>query len=118
MRARLGAARGPDIQAVDTRCEGGLFFIASLFDRDICVQNPAVDCESDVQAEHSGEGDLGEDIAGLQAGEAGGEDRWPHHITDLISSPQKQLSEVPSVGKRSRRGEETQVQDTAYIEVS
>ena len=23
MRARLGAARGPDIQAVDTRCEGG-----------------------------------------------------------------------------------------------
>ena len=31
MRARLGAARGPDIQAVDTRCEGGLFFIASLY---------------------------------------------------------------------------------------
>ena len=30
MRARLGAARGPDIQAVDTRWDGGLFFIVLL----------------------------------------------------------------------------------------
>ena len=89
-----------------------------ILDSDFCVQNPAVDCESDVQAEHSGEGDLGENLPGLQTGEAGGEDRWPRHITDNISSPQKQVSEVPSVGKRSRRGEETQGQDTAYIEVS
>ena len=58
-----------------------------ILDSDFCVQNPAVDCESDVQAEHSGEGDIGEDIAGLQAGEAGGEDRRPHHITDLLPSP-------------------------------
>ena len=42
-------------------------------------------------------------------------------ITDLILSsppPQKQVSEVPSAGKRSRRGEEAQGQDTAYMEVS
>ena len=40
-------------------------------------------------------------------------------VTSLISSyPQKQVSEVQTVGKRSRRGEETQGQDTAYIEVS
>ena len=31
--------------------------------------------------------------------------------------PQKQVSEVPSAGKRSRRGEEAQGQDTAYMEV-
>ena len=30
MRARLGAARGPDIQAVDTRCDDELSFIASF----------------------------------------------------------------------------------------
>ena len=40
-------------------------------------------------------------------------------VTSQITSyHQKQLSEVPSVGKRSRRGEETQGQETAYIEVS
>ena len=86
-------------------------------DSDFSVQNPAVDCESDVQAEHSGEGDLGENLPGLQAGEAGGEDRYP---SSQITSPppQKQVSEVPSAGRRSRRGEEAQGQDTAYMEVS
>ena len=44
-----------------------------------------------------------------------------HLHSNQISSyhlPQKQVSEVPSAGRRSRRGEEAQGQDTAYMEVS